>query len=127
MTQPAFALARFCNLDVEQTDAGHATGTVRVDLDQHGNPHGVLHGGVVFTAVDTTMGAATYSVLQPGETCATIEVQLRFLRPVTGGDVHIDTRVEHRGRKVVHLQSRVCDDDGRLVALASGSYAVLGA
>lgn len=125
MASPTFPLAEFCNLEIHEIERGHAVGTVHLDLDRHANPNGVLHGGVLFTAVDTTMGAATQSVLEPGQICATIEVQVRFFRPVTVGTLRADTEVVNQGRKVVHLLSRVSDGDGRHVALAVGSFAVL--
>ena len=47
------------------------------------NPNGVVHGGVLFTLADTAMGAALYTTLAPGENCATIEIKIHFLQPVT--------------------------------------------
>lgn len=125
MARPSFPLAEFCNLEIDEIERGHAVGTVRLDLDRHTNPHGVLHGGVLFTAVDTTMGVATQSVLELGQTCATIELQVRFFRPMVAGTLRADTQVVNQGRKVVHLLSRVSDGDGRQVALGVGSFAVL--
>ena len=127
MAAVTFPLAEFCNLEIDQVAPGHALGTVHLDPARHANPNGVAHGGVIFTAVDTTMGAATQSALGPDQICATIEVQIRFFRPVAAGTVHVDTEVVNRGRKVVHLVSRVTDDDGRQVAMATGSFAVLDA
>jgi len=74
--------------------------------------------------VDTSMGAATMNALG-GRRCASIDVQLRFLRPVTGGTLRAETRVLRAGRRIVHLDSAVTDDEGRLVGTASGSFAVL--
>lgn len=120
-----FALAQYCNLALDSSEPGHCTGTVAVDLDKHANPNGVVHGAVLFTLADTSMGGATMSVLAEGEICASIEVQLRFLRPVTGGTIHADTRVIHHGRRIVQLESHLTDGDGRLVATAAGSFAVI--
>lgn len=119
-----FELARFCNLQIDDVTDGVCHARVQVDLARHANPNGVLHGAVLFALVDTSMGAATMSAIG-GRPCASIDVQLRFLRPVTGGVLHAETRVLRAGRRIVHLDSAVTDDEGRLVGTASGSFAVL--
>lgn len=119
-----FELARFCNLAIDDVAEGICRGHIQVDLDRHANPNGVLHGAILFALVDTTMGAATMDALG-GRPCASIEVQLRFVRPAVGGVLRAETRVLRAGRRIVHLDSSVTDGDGRLVATASGSFAVL--
>jgi acyl-CoA thioesterase len=89
------------------------------------NPHGVLHGGAVYVMVDYSMGGATMSVLPPGEICATIEIKISYLAGVRGGRLTADTTIMKQGRRVVFLESKVTDDAGKLVATASGSFAVI--
>jgi len=89
------------------------------------NPHGVLHGGAVYTMVDYAMGGATMSVLPPGEICATIEIKISYFAGVRGGRLECDTQIIKRGRQVVFLESRVTDGGGKLVAAATGSFAVI--
>ena len=50
--------------------ASMADGRARFDLTirpDHMNPHGVVHGGVVYSLVDYAMGGALTSRLEPGE------------------------------------------------------------
>lgn len=91
------------------------------------NPHGVLHGGVLFSMADTSMGAAVKSLLDEAELCASIEVQIRFLAPCKDGTLTAATEVVGRGRRVMQLESRITDASGRLIATATGSFAVLAA
>jgi acyl-CoA thioesterase len=108
---------------------GAADGRARYHLDVHPealNPHGLLHGGAVYVMVDYSMGGATMSVLPPGESCATIEIKISYLSGVTGGRLTADTEIIKRGRRIVFLESRVTDEGGRLVATASGSFAIIG-
>ena len=54
-------------------------GRSRFDLSvrpDHMNPHGVVHGGIVYTLVDYAMGGALTSRLAPWERCATLEVKI---------------------------------------------------
>src|SRR5450756_2163300 len=93
----------------------------------HQNPHGFVHGAVIFAMGDTSMGAATMSMLDERQRCSAIERQLRFLRPVESGRLSADTTVVKAGRRRFHLESKVHDAQGRWVAMATGSSAVVAA
>jgi acyl-CoA thioesterase len=101
-----------------------ATATIHCD-ERHRNPHGTVHGAVLFALLDTAMGAATMSVLDDRSLCATIEIHTRFLEPVTGGDLTATVEVVKAGRRVVHLDGVVTDGRGRRVCQGSGSFAVI--
>ena len=49
---------------------------------QHANPMGTLHGGVLCDIADAAMGIAYASTLAEGESFATIELKINFLKPV---------------------------------------------
>ncbi len=121
-----FPLRRFLGMDIQDVAPGHAIARLEV-TDDLLNPNGVVHGGVLFTMADTAMGKATLTTLEEGQWCASIEIQMRFLRPVHSGGLEADTTVTRRGRKVVHLESRILDTDGTLVATGAGTYAVISA
>ncbi len=89
---------------------------------EHMNPHGVVHGGVVYTLVDYAMGGAVTSRLQPGERCATLEIKINYLAPVSEGRIAAEAWVVARTARVAVLEARVQADGDRLVALATGSF-----
>ena len=100
--------------------------TARIDVDErHLNPDGVAHGAVLFAMVDTAMGKATMAVVDEGCHCASIEVQLRFLRPGGAGVHDAVATVVKPGRTIVHLAADITGPDGRLVATATGTFAVI--
>lgn len=119
-----FPLRTFLDFDLGSPEAGICIATTLI-RDLHLNPNGVLHGGVLFTMVDTAMGRATMDLLEPGYICATIEIHTRFLRPVGEGELSVEVRVVKPGRRVVHLSAEATDSEGSLVATATGSFAVL--
>lgn len=119
-----FPLRRFLSMDIEDVEPGHAIARLEVG-DELLNPNGVVHGGVLFTMADTAMGKATMTSLEKGQFCASIEIQMRFLRPVSAGTLVADTSVIRRGLRVVHLESRILDAHGELVATAAGTFAVI--
>lgn len=87
------------------------------------NPNGVVHGGVLFSIADTVMGAALHTTLAPGEYCATVEIKIHFLLPVTKGKIRCRTRVVHRGGRIAVLESHL--SVGRQqVAQALGTFAI---
>ena len=112
-------------MDLGGEGDGVAVATVDV-TDVHLNPNGVVHGAVLFALVDTAMGKATTDVIDEGLYCASVEVSLRFIRPAVGGRIVAVASVVKRGRSIVHLDARVHGDDDRLVATATGTFAVLG-
>lgn len=89
------------------------------------NPHGVLHGGVVCTMADTAMGIAAGGVIPADRSPVTVEIQVRFLRPVVEGRVTVDAHVLHAGTGVAQLEAVVHDAHGRHVASASATFAIV--
>lgn len=103
-----------------------AEGVCRMHLEareEHYNPHGVMHGGVMFSLADTSMGAALYPLLDEGETCATVEMKINFLKPVTRGQVSCETTVLRRGKTTAVMESHL-RVNGDLVGVALGTYAI---
>ena len=124
-----FPLRSFLDFSIDSGEGGPGTAVVALAVDdRHLNPNGVVHGGVVFTMVDTAMGRATLSVLDEGCRCASIEVSVRYLRPVVEGRLVATATVLRAGRRIVHLEGAVhVDGDDRPVAVVQSSFAVLEA
>lgn len=120
-----FFLARFLNLSFEYLplDAFDAQKEVcRVSFpmsDMLKNPQGSLHGGVMATAMDISMGHLINRVAGPG---ATIEMKVQYMRPVTQGIVTCDGRFTRRGRSLAFMESRLSDASGKLAALATATW-----
>ena len=105
--------------------ASMADGRARFDLTlgpDHLNPHGVVHGGVIYSLVDYAMGGALTSRLEPGERCATLEVKINYLAPVSGGELSAHAELVSRTKRVGVLEARVLSEAGLLVALATGTF-----
>ena len=123
----AFPLQSFLDFDIRDGPDGAVVAFLEVD-DRHLNPNGIVRGGVVFTLADTAMGRATMAVLGDGQICASIEVSVRYLRPIPGGRLVATASVLRAGRRIVHLECGITvDGDDRPVAVLQGSFAVLEA
>jgi acyl-CoA thioesterase len=69
------------------------------------------------------MGAALFTTLEPGEACATIEIKIHFLQPVSKGKIRCRTRLIQRGRRIAVLESHI--SVGRQqVAQALGTFTI---
>ena len=113
-----FFLARLLDLTITYDDEREET---RVELpfaDFLRNPQGSLHGGVIATAMDISVGHLLNRYLTAG---VTIEMQMRFFRPVHGPS-YCEGRLLRRGRRIVHLESRLYDEQERLAAFATGTW-----
>jgi len=88
------------------------------------NPYGLLHGGVLFAALDTAMGGAVTSVLAEGETCATVEAKINYLAPVTEGKIVATGKVVQKGRSLAVAEARAVSENGRLLAVMTGTFMV---
>ena len=119
-----FPLGEFIGMSIDRPSPGRAVARTTTHGAHH-NPHGFVHGAVVFTLIDTSMGAAVMSMLDGGKRCSTIECQVRFLRPVVNDDLVCETTVIMPGNRVFHLESKVSTPDGKLVATGTGSFAVI--
>jgi acyl-CoA thioesterase len=87
------------------------------------NPNKVIHGGAIYSLADTGMGAAVFSLLEKDETCATIEIKMTYLSPGGNADLLCESMVLKKGRRVAMVESGVYSD-GKLIAKASGSFAI---
>jgi len=120
-----FPLKEFLDFHIERGQ-GRASASL-VLADQHMNPNAVAHGSVAFTLMDTAMGAAVVSILDDDQMCATVEIHTRFHRPVAAGPLRAEAEVLTAGRRLIQLQARTVDDEERLVASATSSFAVFPA
>ncbi len=121
---PKFPLADYLGLKIEVLEKGSSSASLDVD-EKHLNPNGVVHGATIFTMVDTGMGAATFSALEEGKHCASIEVHIRFLRAVSDGKLRAETEVIKSGSRVVQLKSDVYGPENVHIASATGSFAII--
>jgi uncharacterized protein (TIGR00369 family) len=103
-------------------------GRVTFELDagpQHSSPPGTLHGGILCDLADGAMGCANLSELAEGESFATVELKINFLKPVRTGRVTAVGEVIKRGRTLSLLECRITDESGSLVAYATSTCMTL--
>lgn len=92
---------------------------------RHANLGGWIHGGVLAGLLDFALGGAVVAVLQEGEWCATQSLTTDFLRPGKPGEKLVATaRVERRGQLAAFPSGEVCNEEGEVLARATGVWAI---
>ena len=81
----------------------------------HYNPIGLVHGGLAATLLDSAMGCAVQTRLEAGVGYSTLDLSVRYLRPMTR-----DTGTVRAKGAVVHLGRATATAEGRIVAAATG-------
>jgi len=108
---------------VEDADDGSARIAFEV-TDEHLNPAGTLHGGVLATLVDTAMGTAVRSATGDDDVPATSQLTVTYLRPGKPGPLEVTARVRTKGEHLTVCEADV-EQDGEAVAHAVATFALL--
>jgi uncharacterized protein (TIGR00369 family) len=86
------------------------------------NPQGTLHGGLVATLLDISMGHLLKKSVRTG---VTLEMKVQYLRPVGRNRIQCVARFIQQGRSINYLEARVLDADQQLAAVATSTWKLL--
>ena len=115
-------------LDFDAVSFGHGRAEFRVTPREfHYNPLGTVHGGVFATLLDSACGCAVHSMLPAGVFYTSLDLSVKFLRPVTvaTGPVTAEATVVHLGRRTALAEGRITDAAGKVYATATSSCLVI--
>jgi uncharacterized protein (TIGR00369 family) len=91
---------------------------------EHLNLQGLVHGGALATLLDTAMGLAVRTALEPGRRHVTIEMGVHYLRPAHPGPLRASGRCVRAGREIAFAEAEVLDAEDRVLARATGTFSV---
>jgi uncharacterized protein (TIGR00369 family) len=107
----------------EESGDGHARLGFQA-RDEHLNPAGTVHGGVLATLVDTAMGLAVRSATGDDDVPATSQLTVTYLRPGKPGLLVATATVRMQGENLTVCEAEV-EQDGRTLVHALATFAVL--
>lgn len=121
---PFFSLI---GLEVLDAEPGRSTTRLafRPDLAQ---PAGVMHGGVIASLIDTGIAYAllpceeVHVVLQRGGSLVSVDLRVKYLRPVSAGTITCEAKVTQMGRQISHADAVVTNEAGKEVARGDAIY-----
>lgn len=85
------------------------------------NPMGQIQGGYVCAMLDEAMSVAGMITSGMTHVVPTLEMKTSFLRPALPGSLRAVGRVVKWGRTVCFTEGELYDDEGRLLAKATGT------
>lgn len=113
----------YLGIEVIHTDPNGCVVKLPIRDELCNSLNGVVHGGVTCTLVDVAMGHAAVPPVDGVQQCVTIESKINYLRPAKGKFLLAKSNVLKRGERIIVMEASVTNDDGILVAVASGTYA----
>jgi uncharacterized protein (TIGR00369 family) len=125
---PAPPVAELVGFTPSYVAPGHVVFDYR-PREEHYNPLGSVHGGILTTVLDTAMGCAVHSELDAGVAYATVELKTSFVKAVTlaSGLLRAEGTVVHHGSRMATAEAKLTDAGGRLYAHATSTVMILGA
>ena len=121
-----FVSAAWSWLGLRQIELGDGTAVVEMTASEDmANSAGFVHGGMISALADSAMGRALHTI-KPGVVRAmSFDLKLSFITVAKVGETLRATgRVVHAGRRTAVTECRVEGLGGRLVATASGTFAM---
>ena len=115
-------------LGLELIDADVENGTIELAFaasQDWTNPTGNVLGAFVAAMLYDTVGPALLATLEPDRFQSTLELSVRFLRPVRPGRVVGRGRVVHREGDLAFLEASLIDSDDATVATATATARVI--
>src|SRR5437016_11389990 len=117
-------VARLIGFEAKEIADGRAVVTLAAG-QQHANPMGTLHGGILCDLADAAMGMAFASTLAPLESFRTTSLSVNFFRPVWEARLCAEAHVVSRGKNLGYVECDIADQDGKQIAKANCSCFVL--
>jgi len=118
---PAPPIADLFGFEIREIGHGEVTFAYTPSLE-HYNGMGVVHGGLAATLLDTVMGCAVQTLLPKGATLSTLDISVRYVRPITvrTGLVLATATTVHRGRRTATAEGRIVEaTTGRVLCTAT--------
>lgn len=112
--------SKLLGMTIDKAENGEAQ--VRMSMqEQLLNLHGRMHGGALFSLIDTALGQASHSLFGGEAGSMTLECKVNYIRAVSEGEIICHAKVLNAGRKVHVLEARV-EQAGKLVATAQATF-----
>ncbi|MFE7791769.1 PaaI family thioesterase [Streptomyces sp. NPDC057460] len=119
---PGPPIAATLDFTLDEAEHGRVVFSL-VPGEEHYNPIGSVHGGVYATLLDSAAGCAVQSTLPAGMGYTSLDLTVKFLRPVTvdTGRIRAVGTVISSGRRTALAEARLLDEKDRLLAHATST------
>lgn len=123
----SFPFFKLIGLEILDMEPGWSKSqvTYRNDLCQ---PAGIMHGGIIASLIDTGIAHALIlteafqDVAQHGGGIVSVDLRVKFFRPVSEGVIVCESKIPRMGRQLFHAESTVVNAEGKEVARGDSIY-----
>ncbi|BFH14741.1 PaaI family thioesterase [Paenibacillus melissococcoides] len=113
-------------LGCELVRVGERETIVRLQArERHLNMTGTVHGGVLASLLDSTMGIAA-AANRPDDQVVTTNLNVHYVHPLRAGLLEVRAHVVHSTNRMMTVYGSVTGEDGRLGTIGTGSFRVKG-
>ena len=117
-------LSTMMDITILDLNNNSVTLTMPIGKEIHTNVYGFVHGGSLFTLVDSVMGIAG---LTTGNLVVTSDISIRFITNAKKGNILTASgRIVHKGKDTIITEAEIHDRRQRLLVKAQGSYFIRG-
>lgn len=107
-------------------DIGMDRAEVVINLAEcHLQPFGIVHGGVVATAIDTATFWSAFLRLPEDDGLVNVDLKLNYLQPIIEGRLIARGRCLRPGRSISYAEAKVFDDQENLIAHGTSTLMVM--
>ncbi|MCI2256443.1 PaaI family thioesterase [Domibacillus sp. PGB-M46] len=110
-------------LKIKEIYSSSGTAEVKIDLfPDLFNFSGNVHGGVLASLIDISIGSAVRSTLQENQRSSTVELKINYIKPANGLFLLAKSSVSHRGTTLVVGTSEIFNDQNQVVAIGTATF-----
>lgn len=114
-------------IGMELVDLKPEEATIKIEMrDELRQPHGILHGGVTATLIDTAMAYAVITCLTETEKASTVDLTVHYLRPHAQGTILCTAKIVRAGKRILTVSAEVLNEQGKQIATALSTYMKVG-
>lgn len=91
-----------------------------------GNPHGMMHGGIIAAMIDCAQGSTISSICGTDTRIVTVSLQISYIQPVfTGRPLFVRVRIQQIGGRITYCSAEAWQQEGKITTTTSGVYHIL--
>jgi uncharacterized protein (TIGR00369 family) len=126
MTEDNGGFTKLVGTELSSAEEGRAVVSLKAE-EQHLNPSGTVHGGVISTLIDASMAEALNTMTEEDEQPFTIQITVNYMKPGKQGTLISTAEVRKGGEQITIVEAEVVQEgEDEAIALATGTYTPVG-
>jgi uncharacterized protein (TIGR00369 family) len=113
-------------IGIRVNDVGDGRVVMEMDAEEkYWNPMKTVQGGVLGIIADGALGYSFFTTLEENETYTTVDLNIKFLKPVSRGKIFAKAHVVKRGKRLGYMECEVTNERGDLLAKATSTCIII--